>query len=165
MCIQTFSFPQKMLRRSDRYVFLMRCWHQQPVADSVYRGVCVQVRSERRCLDNLQKGSSEEQYELGMYNCHPKATSSQVSVCLPARPKRWNRQCPLSAVYYETWREWAWTCCSSSHWHWQESCVGRISVPRYRTRWPDRYVSSCSAATDRKATRSGVWRLVASTEW
>jgi polypeptide N-acetylgalactosaminyltransferase len=48
----------------------------------LYQSFYVQVRSESRCLDNLQKGNSEDQYELGYYKCHPKATSSQVSICV-----------------------------------------------------------------------------------
>ncbi|XP_069675879.1 polypeptide N-acetylgalactosaminyltransferase 1-like isoform X2 [Periplaneta americana] len=36
-----------------------------------------QVRNEHKCLDNLQKGSNDEQYELGLYECHPTPTSSQ----------------------------------------------------------------------------------------
>lgn len=48
----------------------------------LYPTLCVQVQSGHRCLDNLQKGNNEKQYELGLYDCHPKATSSQV--CLPA---------------------------------------------------------------------------------
>jgi hypothetical protein len=54
-------------------------------------------------------------------------------------------------------------CCyghSSSRWHWQGSCDGRTSVPRYRTHWPYQYGSLCSAVMARKATRNGEWRLV-----
>lgn len=50
-----------------------------------------QVQNNHKCLDNLQKGKNEEQYELGLYSCHPKATSSQFfSLTLTGELRREN---------------------------------------------------------------------------
>ena len=37
-----------------------------------------QVSTQHKCLDNLQQGNNDEQYELGIYDCHSRVTSSQV---------------------------------------------------------------------------------------
>ncbi|KAJ9592475.1 hypothetical protein L9F63_015891, partial [Diploptera punctata] len=36
-----------------------------------------QVSTQHKCLDNLQQGGNDEQYELGVYDCHSTVTASQ----------------------------------------------------------------------------------------